>query len=110
MMEAPVKLLHVYEHYAHHDDVWVVGNVDGLLALRNAIDKVLNSTGKVANAEVMASDGEGYDVQVVCEESPWQGERWGNLFLPYTAEYARDRETSLTYMPWHLLQAERTAP
>ncbi len=104
------KLLHVYEHYAHHDEVWMVGNVDGLLALRNAIDMVLNSTTQAAHAEVMAADGEGYAVHVLCEDSPWQGDRWQHLFLPYTAEYARDVETPDTYMPWHLLQTGRVAP
>jgi len=106
-MDKPT-LLHVYEHYAHHDDVWLVGNVDGLLALRNAIDRVLNTPDKAACAEVMAADGEGYAVQVICEDTPWQGERWPHLFLPYTAVYARDRETALTHMPWDLLPLRRT--
>ena len=98
------KLLHVYEHYAQHDEVWMVGNVDGLLALRNANDAVLNKAeGNATHAEVMASDGEGYAVHVVCEDSPWQGERWQHLFMPYTAEYARGVESPSTHMPWHLL-------
>ena len=89
---ADVTLLHVYEHYAHHDDVWIVGNVDGLLALRNAVDAALHHVDGVGHADVMVSDGEGFAVNVVCDDSDWQGDTWQRLLLPYTADYARSNE------------------
>lgn len=145
---APIALVHVYAQAQYHDDCYVVGNIEGLTRLRDAIDKAIGAKRIVvkcgnkeravtdiridndsigcslvnggtddlfdqgfthgelvanglhvsngaptpalkANAEVMASDGEGYEIKVRLDDSDWQGVDWRKLALPY-----EDRETT----------------
>lgn len=55
--------LHIYPPEFPHSEGRVCGTRAGLTAVRDAIDFALN-TGRSALAEVIASDGEGYGVQV----------------------------------------------
>lgn len=59
-----LEWLHVYGQYTWHADATLRGTKEGLLKLRAAIDAALES-GK-GEAVVMASDGEGYRLQVIC--------------------------------------------
>ena len=94
-------LLHVHNQYAHHGEVFIVGNRAGLLALQAAIEAALQPVvlGH-GQACVMVADGEGYDVHVVCDDSDWRGEIWQHRVLPYTADYARSSDSPENINPW----------
>lgn len=68
------KLLHVYPQYMEHCEAIIVGNREGLELLLAAVNAALN-TG-LGTEQVMASDGEGYDVIVVREDADWLSEAW----------------------------------
>ena len=78
-----IKEVQIYCQYIWHDDAYIVGNRDGLIALRDAVDTALSDSGiGQAKAELSVSDGEGYDVFII---------NAGNmeaLILPYEANYA----------------------
>lgn len=80
------KNLHVFGQWCWHDEVYVVGNLDALLALRKAIDEALN-TG-VGVAEASTSDGEGFEVYVARMDS---SAAWEVTKRPYYGEDSVDR-------------------
>lgn len=83
-------LLHLYSPSGPHGEGWVAGNVEGLVALRNAIDKALEAS--TAAAQVESSDGEEYTILVINTNK--------ELSSPYT-EYG----TSGSH-PYQILGAE----
>lgn len=95
------RLLHVYPQVAWHDDVHLVGNRAALEALREAIDVALK--GGTGSSNEMTSDGEHYDAKVILEDSPWQGEPWSLLGMPYLADYAVDQRQDAVWPEsiWH---------
>lgn len=76
--------VHLYGQPSWHEDAFVVGNRAGLEMLRRAIDDALRTGAQ--EAEVFATDGEGYGIKVVeladaiLDEMP----------LPYTAPEAKE--------------------
>ena len=62
MSDCPI--LHVYGQHCEHDEAFIIGTRDALLALRAAIDASLTQDHAVA--EVYAADGEGYYLIVKC--------------------------------------------
>lgn len=82
------KLLHIYSQEYWHDDAFLVATRDGLLALREAIDRALKK--RTGSARFFTGDGEGYSVHVVLLRKDKQ-ETWRMLRLPYTDEVAQDR-------------------
>ena len=76
------KILHVYGQYAYHTDLIIIGNEEGLGALKMVIELAL-AHGQ-GNGEVSCNDGEGYTVIVVKVESDKE------LPVPYIAEWATD--------------------
>jgi len=90
--------LHIYGQTYPHDHAFLVGNKEALKALREAIDAALNN--QAGGTTVFATDGEGYDVKVYCEE---EEEYWGKSKLPYN-----DRDMFIEYDedvgPWDLFK------
>ena len=95
-MKEDLGLLHIYAQEREHGSVWIVGTRIGLTALRDAIDQALKAgagwtpSGYVAEGHfVMASDGEGYDVRVIQDNSDWGAPPskattvWDRLESPY---------------------------
>lgn len=86
------KLLHVYGQEGPHDDVVILGNRDGLTALRDTINRVLVGTKaqgvalSVGPREPMTSDGEGFGLVVMRDDTEWQEATWQAYALPYTNE------------------------
>ena len=72
--------LHLYAQYSHHDDAQIMGDRESLIALREAIDEVINQEYTIA-IPVFTNDGEGYHVHVTCLDC------LDSLLLPYTADY-----------------------
>lgn len=58
-----LEWLHVYGQYSYHSEATIRGTIAGLTALREAISKALE--GGKGCARVIASDGEGYSLQVL---------------------------------------------
>ncbi len=56
--------LHVYGQKDRHDDVFVIGNVEGLKRLRDALNSVLSGSKNEAKETSFAQDGEGFNVYV----------------------------------------------
>jgi hypothetical protein len=88
-------ILHIHAQQAPHDEAFIVGNRQGLLALRRAIDAALES-GK-GEALAFVSDGEGFDVQVILQEGDLQSPGWIAAAVPYTAEWATENRESAVW-------------
>lgn len=58
-----LEWLHVYGQHSYHADATIKATRAGLVELRNAVDKALSDGS--GQARVMASDGEGYRLEVV---------------------------------------------
>jgi hypothetical protein len=98
-------LVHVYPQTAWHDDVFVVANKEGLLALQRAVNGALKKGKGVAKVSV--ADGEGYDVKVLLYNVSWPSKEWKTLALPYTADYTKDMApaaSNTAVEPWELWQ------
>lgn len=93
MKKKDPPLVHVYPQAAWHDDVYIIANEEGLLALRTAIDRALKKGKGVA--QVSVADGEGYGVKVLLHSAGWPSEEWKTLALPYTADYTKDMAPSV---------------
>lgn len=96
--EQDPALLHIHGQPSWHTEAYVLGNRDGLLALRAAIDGALAYGEGVA--EVMVADGEGYSVVAVLEEAAWDSPGWERVAVPYTAADATENRDNAIW-PWH---------
>lgn len=77
--KSETPFLHLYPQLDNHIEAWVVGNRAGLKALKKAITKALQQEA-LEGSEVMAGDGEGYQVLVL----PLSDSQFQNLPMPYT--------------------------
>jgi len=96
-----MNLLHIYAQEAWHDDAFIVGDRLGLEVLRKAITEALE-VGRASGPDLFVTDGEGYAVKIICEDSGWQEEFWCSLSLPYTDELAKDdrQDREVPYDIW----------
>jgi hypothetical protein len=94
-VEMPV--VHVWSQGAWHDSAYIVGDRDGLIKLRGAIDQAIKSG--AASAEVFVIDGEGYNIEVKCVEDTKR------LAVPYLESYAKEERTrkDVTF-PWRTIK------
>ncbi len=58
------RWLNIHSQETWHTDGRIVGNREGLLALRAAVDQALSVAGGRGTVDVFATDGEGYTVFV----------------------------------------------
>jgi hypothetical protein len=72
-------VLHVYAQPWSHGEAWVVGTREGLMELRDAINRALSDG--TSRAEVVAMDGEGYRALVLVTDRT-------DLQLPYAEALA----------------------
>lgn len=98
--QAEEALLHVYGQAAWHDDVYIVGNRQALLALKRAIEDALTGQKGVLNA--MTNDGEGYSVIVLNLPNGQGNQVWVELAVPYSEEMAKESRENAKW-PWDLL-------
>lgn len=97
-----MKLLNIYGQYDHHTEAKIIGNREGLEALKAVIEEALkgigalengsvkassnaarghvNADGKVSGKidDIFASDGEGYEVIVEMNNTHWGMDALGN--------------------------------
>lgn len=76
-------IVHIYEQYAPHTDVFIMGDRYGLESLRDAITKVIEKVDQ-HTIDVFCNDGEGYTIKIKVVSDT------NILPVPYTAEYARE--------------------
>lgn len=76
-----IDILHLFSQLYCHSDAWVVGTMDGLIKLRDALTRVID-TGEPQVAHTYTSDGEGYCALVI----PLTGQQMYDMALPYTHE------------------------
>ncbi len=91
MADPAIKVLHLYAQPGWHDDAHVVGNHEGLRALAAAVNEAI-ACGTSTSEEVTVSDGEGYRVRVLLDDSDWNGASWNRRARPYTDEPARETD------------------
>ena len=93
-------LLHIYGQVSEHDSVYIVGNKEALTRLKYIIDKALLWLDMESVTEnFMASDGEGYNVQIIYNETKWSEDYWQLLGLPYTDSSSQDIRDNAIW-PW----------
>lgn len=92
MPDDAIPIIHVIAQVAWHDPAFIVGNREGLTALRAALDAALSSdSGSYCTAFV--EDGEGFNLHVRCMTTPeMEGVPYG-----YTAS---DLCTSKSWPDW----------
>lgn len=78
MSDQDTPAIHIYPQYSWHADAWIVGNRVGLQALRDAINKALE-TGKPKVCDAFPCDGEGYGILV----AELKDDQIQELHLPY---------------------------
>ena len=83
-----MKLLHVHSQGAWHDDVYIVGNRAALEGLRAAIESALEY--RTATEECSVSDGEGFNVIIVCNDYGLVEPSWQNAAVPYHEDFAAE--------------------
>ena len=94
-------LLHLHPGAHWHEPGYIVGNRQGLIALREAIDAALR--GGVFRPEVEVNDGEGYVLEVQIDESDSneRGSTWWRRAKPYTDPVACcGNDEPGTIWPW----------
>ena len=69
----------------HHDDALIIGDLDALTALRDAIDSAIESGQSMVRPVAMSPDGEAYELIVIM--IPTEDVR--SLPTTYTADYLR---------------------
>lgn len=80
--------LHVYGQFSRRGPAAIVGSRAALMALREAIDKALE-TG-AASLSTCVADSENYTIGVECDDSPTTGQTWPLRAVPYSASYAEE--------------------
>ena len=76
--------LHILPQQFWHEPAFVVGDCEGLLILKNAIERAL-ADGEAFSDCVFATDGEGYNIAIACREN------MDDVPLGYVGEYAEDK-------------------
>lgn len=79
-------VLHIIAQEEWHDDAHIIGTVEGLIRLPNAIQAALDTPNKTQKATVMTNDGEGFFALVRCVSA----DHVDDIPRGYTADYAKD--------------------
>ncbi|AEG14356.1 hypothetical protein Desku_0750 [Desulfofundulus kuznetsovii DSM 6115] len=91
-----IPLLHVYGQHAWHDDVYIVGNKQGLEMLLAVAKQALKEDRGETGGDVFTADGEGYSVIVLFRDDSWP-EGWNRVALPYWGDHARDKREDVLW-------------
>ncbi|MFJ6411298.1 hypothetical protein [Terribacillus saccharophilus] len=83
------KLVQIYAQQCHHGSSYIVGNLQGLKELRDAIDEAIR-TGQ-SDALLCPSDNELYDVKVRMLNAD-EAEKIELIQMPYTEQYGPKNE------------------
>jgi hypothetical protein len=77
--------LHIYAQPYNHSDAWIVGDTEALIALRDALNKLIDpplfgDKDTLAGVKSFCNDGEGYTTLILKVEDDIV---WDQLTLPY---------------------------
>lgn len=78
-------LCNIYAQQTHHFEAFILGNKKGLIELRNAIDRALETGSSVAH--LFPSDYEGYETYIALVNDE---QRFEKLITPYVEEYMQE--------------------
>ena len=95
--EVEIPLVHVFPQQGNHSEAILVGNIEGLKLLKDALEKAI-ADGESA-AVVFATDGEGYNLCVKREDAKWDTDGWRRLAMSYTDEEWGGRKDPLDLVP-----------
>ena len=101
-VEPSPPIAQIYSQRHQHEEVYIVANREGLLKMKEAIDKALEN--EIGFATEFIVDGEGYDIIILNKNEHWQDESWQTLSLPYSEEYYHYGES---IHPYGLLTGEQ---
>ncbi len=94
-MQSVDNFLHIYSQQSPHSEAYIVGDVESLTSLRDAIDRtIVNKYGSTGT--VYSQDGEGYNIIII--NSTRQ-----DLMLPYSDS---DLRVEYGVHPYKLLTPE----
>lgn len=97
-----MRILNVYGQTMGHDELWILGNREGLTALRDALNRTLNNKPvddlTYTSVETEVTDGESFNTIIVCQDKPLQDKAWDDLHLPYV-DYNASTEL-LSHLRW----------
>lgn len=97
MVNTPI--VNLYAQHDWHDEVYILANREGLLALQKAIVKALkNGQGK---EEAFVCDGEGFNICIIIKDRELTA--WQEVAVPYTSDVACEKNTE-AIRPWDLWQ------
>lgn len=99
MSTKQIGIMHIYGQPCWHDDAFIVGDTTSLKALRDAIDKALDSEHNEAAMSSFATDGEGYRTIILKRDLDDTG--WNEIASPYTDEIAEERREDIKW-PYQL--------
>ncbi|MGM0757660.1 MAG: hypothetical protein ACQETN_16145 [Bacillota bacterium] len=80
-----LELCNIYAQQTYHFEACILGNRKGLLELRNAIDRALETGRSVAH--LYPSDFEGYETYIALVDDE---QRFKKLTTPYVEEYVQE--------------------
>ncbi len=95
------NVLQIYGQHSEHADVCVVGDIDSLTRLRDALTEIVDGGRTSSASRSFASDGEGYAVIVI------QSTDEEMIRLEDQYEYAEWRDRENKKSPFELLTKER---
>lgn len=79
-----IPYIHIYGQYSNHDDAFIIGNKEGLIALSDALDMVSAEwNNDTIGVDIFTCDGEGYKIIIKRAND----EDMEQLMLPYTEGY-----------------------
>ena len=95
------ELLHIYGQIHEHGEVYIVGNRKALQMLKDLIAEALerDTEDDQAQGKAMVTDGEGFEVYVICEDSAWHENYWEKLGVPYTGQSSQETRADACW-PW----------
>lgn len=94
--------LNIYAQPTYHEDAWIVGNLAGLAALRDAINAAIAMPGAGQSiAQVFATDGEGYRVIV---QNVVDDDQLDSLAQPFQVE-----RPPCGFWPWQIFATRRAS-
>lgn len=93
-----LPLIHLYAQYAPHQTAVIIGNREGIKALRDACDAALKEPGLV-DIQAFVADGEGYTLGIIRDDQDWQSDFWQNLASTYMDETYNRNDLPETISP-----------
>ncbi len=87
-----MRTIQIYGQNAWHNSAVILADRDGLLALRGAIDRLLQTDKMSEHVNCYVSDGEGYHLFISKIED---SKEWDKVELPYQAEIAKSKKAEM---------------